>query len=169
MRIPDELWHQVEQLIPITCVDVMPWQRLPGGALRLGLILREDEVGQPRWNLIGGRVQIDETLADALRRHIIETLGADLRYSRSDFRSPEIVGEYLRTRHDGFGFDPRHHAIALAYTFQCAGDVTIGGEALDFEFFAPEALPRRSEIGFQQSEVIYRLAACAAQQAQSNT
>lgn len=166
MRIPDELWHQIERLMPIACVDAMPWQKLSGGALGLGLILREDEVGQLRWNLIGGRVQIDEPLAEAVSRHMVETLGADLRYSRSDFRSPEIVGEYLRTRKYGFGFDSRHHAIALAYTFECTGYVTIGGEAVDFEFFAPESLPQRNEIGFQQADVIYRLAACAAQQAQ---
>lgn len=165
MRIPDAQWHKIENLIPIACVDVMPWQRLPGGALRLGLIRREDEIGRLRWNLIGGRVRIDETLAEALHRHIVETLGPSFQWSRSDFRSPETVGEYLRTKDDDFGFDLRHHAIALAYTFECMGSVAVGGEAVEFELFAPDSLPQRNEIGFQQASVIYRLAECAARQA----
>jgi ADP-ribose pyrophosphatase YjhB (NUDIX family) len=157
VRIPDDQWRSIEKLIPITCVDVLLWTRQEGPEPRLGLIRRLNEAGSLAWNLVGGRVLLDETIEQALRRHIVETVGPDISWSRTDFRQPVIVGEYLRSRVDGYGFDPRHHAVALAYTLECTGKVAVGGEAVEFEFFAPDALPTPAEIGFAQDAVIYRL------------
>jgi ADP-ribose pyrophosphatase YjhB (NUDIX family) len=161
VHLPAEQWQQIERSVPITCVDVLAWQ-VRAGQREFALISRLDDTGRAkRWNLIGGRVRLDETLASAMERHVVETLGPDVSWTFDDFASPPAVEQYLRTPTDGVAYDPRHHAIALSYTFEVTGEFAAGGEAFEVGFFTEDALPPSSEIGFRQADVIYRLARAA--------
>lgn len=163
MTLPAAQWRQIEGLVPIVCVDVLPWRVRPDGGREFVLIERVDDTGENhRYNLVGGRVLVDETLGGALARHLTETLGPDASWTFDDVGFPPCVEQYLRTPHDGYGYDPRHHAIALSYTFEVTGELEAGGEASGLGFFAEDALPGPSAIGFQQADVIYRLAKAAA-------
>ena len=90
-------------LVPIACVDVLPWRCAEQGALEICLIERQDRSGQ--WNLIGGRIRRTEEIDAAVRRHLLGALGPEVRWARSDFSHPEAVGQYFLTRTLGHGFD----------------------------------------------------------------
>lgn len=166
MTYAAEKWREIEALMPISCVDILPWRRFPDGKARVLLIRRRDQEGALRWNLTGGRIRIDETVANAVKRHIHETLGVGLHWQRQDFRYPDVIGEYLRKVTTGYGFDPRHHAIGLSYSLECDGDVVAAGDARACAYFAVDCLPDPDEIGFSQANIIYQLAEAVKQASQ---
>jgi ADP-ribose pyrophosphatase YjhB (NUDIX family) len=121
--------------------------------MEVGLIRREDAEGRRVWNLVGGGVHRQESLAAAAARHINSTLGPNVTWNQTDFSRPEAVGEYFPAASTGGGHDPRKHAIGLSYTLALTGEVSPRGEALDFRWF-PEAEIPFEEIGFGQQHVI---------------
>src|SRR5947209_3371603 len=99
-RLSADKWAEVQQLVPVLCVDVLPWAVTADGPCIL-LISRVAEQGDPRWALVGGRVNLDETLQDAASRHLRTTLGDQITWSPPAVAHPATVGEYLRTRRTG--------------------------------------------------------------------
>jgi len=70
-RLSDSDYRFVQENMPITCVDVLPY-RWHHDDLQLGFIRREDHKQAEGWALVGGRVHYQETLQEAVNRHIIE-------------------------------------------------------------------------------------------------
>jgi ADP-ribose pyrophosphatase YjhB (NUDIX family) len=159
--IPEPLWRQIEDCLPITCVDVLPMQRGSGGLpliARIGLIERE-VVGVGRgWTLIGGRLRRGETLIRAVRRQIDETL-LDVGDVETLASEPMVVAEYLPAAAPDAPHDPRHHAIGLAFCVYVAGAPTSNprGEATEFRWFDTDRLPADHEFLFGQAQVVRRL------------
>lgn len=154
-------WREVQGLVPILCVDVLPWTKsVDGGPPRGFLIRRRDERGDLGWTLVGGRVNLDETLDDAVGRHIRSTLGSDVTWAPVDTSRPCLAAQYFRTKHPGHGFDPRKHAVSLTYLVEIDGSVHVGGEAHGGEFFPLDQPPSDAEVGFSQAGVIRTLLAC---------
>ena len=139
-------------LVPIVCVDVVPWRRRANGSLQAGLILRDmPGRAQPVWCHLGGRVRRGETLRGALVRHVTSTLVDVPLHLPADpqpagavqwFSTTDPVEEGLQ-----HGYDPRQHAVALVFDLHLDVDprVVAGGEARDFRWWSPAELPEQQD------------------------
>ena len=145
--------------VPIACVDILPAE-LGTASVRVGLIKRRDEHGHLRWAMIGGGVHRNETLGEAIDRHVKETLGKDacLELPR-DEAYPDAVGQYFPSPRAGYGHDPRKHAIALTYWGTLSGPIAVGGEAEDFKWFDASSVPDQSAFGYGHGITVTRVMA----------
>lgn len=142
--IPDDLYTHIEQSIPIPCVDFVPFRRGESGT-EVGLIWRESPFGQV-WCHLGGRIQLGETVGDAIRRHARDTLDVEIDLGPD----PQPVWVYQWFPGDvrpqaGLvaGHDPRKHAIGLSFVVDLTGEEPHPqDEALDFAYFPIETLPQ---------------------------
>jgi ADP-ribose pyrophosphatase YjhB (NUDIX family) len=153
--IPDELYKSIEASVPIVCVDVL---LSPHGAPgQIGLIQRATYDDGFGWCLIGGRVLRNESLSDAVDRHVLATLGDNIRVVRSTMRLGAVI-EYFSESGLGDFHDPRKHAVALTYTAACEfdGEPEVHGEAVDFRWFSIDDL-RDIDFGFGQGEAVARV------------
>ena len=149
-------WRRAQATLPIACVDVLPVRVAADGRVeRVGLIHRDTPHQGRRWCLVGGRLRRDESLADAAARQLRETLGPAVAFDPVAVgRQPDHVVQYFTTaRPDGL-LDPRQHAVTMVYIVPIlGGDPHVGGEAFDFRWFPPTALPPPDQWGFRQDEV----------------
>lgn len=153
--LSDSDWRWVQQSVPIVCVDAVPLRRSASGeALQVGLILRDTPHQGRRWCMVGGRVMRDQTLAEALTRHLRQTLGDAVQFSIGEDPQPLYVSQYFTARRPVGVIDPRQHSVAMNYCVDVRGDVTAGGEAHDFAWFEPGRLPPREQLGFEQDRVL---------------
>ena len=153
--IDGDLWSQVETALPIACVDVLPVQLDTNSRITaIGLILRVTHVGERKWCLVGGRVLYEETLREAIARQITSTLGDHTEYGVLNGERPVTVAQYAPSGSPRFLRDPRKHAIGITYLATLAGDVRTCGEALAFRWFTRDSTVERSEVGFDQDQVI---------------
>lgn len=141
--LPADLYLQIEQSMPIACVDFVPVRTTDAGVREVGLILRASPHGQV-WCHLGGRIQHGETIADAIRRHARETIGIEPALPLNP--QPDYVYQWFPPAVapvDGtvFGDDPRKHAIGLSFVIGIDGDIQPMNEALRFEYFPVSALP----------------------------
>jgi ADP-ribose pyrophosphatase YjhB (NUDIX family) len=158
-RLPYWRYRLVLGQVPIACVDVLPVRETETG-WEVGLIKRRDEHGRLRWAMVGGGVHRDETLAEAIERHVAITLGDGVTFELlGEEEHPHAVGQYFPSRRSGFGHDPRKHAIALSYRVRVSGPVVPMDEAAAFAWFARDALPPASDFGYGHELVVARLVA----------
>lgn len=139
--LPEPFYAQIEQSMPIACVDFVSFQQSAG--FRVGLIKRESPFGVV-WCHLGGRIRRGETVAQALRRHASETLGVDLALPADP--QPDYVYQWFPPEiapADGVdhGDDPRKHAIGLSFVVEMAGDPQPANEATDFAWHSVDSLP----------------------------
>jgi ADP-ribose pyrophosphatase YjhB (NUDIX family) len=149
-------WRRVQETVPILCVDVVPVST-GAGATHVGLIRRPTPHQGVRWCLIGGRVLRDEPLATAVRRHLLDTLGADIRVALPRPCEPVLTTEYFTMPARQTLHDPRKHAIGLVYVATISGRVRAGGEAHEYRWFPIADLPAASAFGFGQGKVLRAL------------
>ena len=150
---PLEAYEQATATVPIASIDVLLWR--PG---QVGLIHRDYPTGESVWAMVGGGIRRGETLEAAFRRHLEDTLGEDMGVRLPDFDEPAAVGQYLPVERDGYGFDPRKHAIAVSYPARfLSGAITPRNEAHDFGWHEPEELPADVQIWPGQARVIKKL------------
>jgi len=158
MHLPRPLYALVRRAVPIVCVDTLPY-RMVGADLEAGLIRRVAEDGRSTgWALVGGRVRREETLQEALERHLCGSLGKNAQWHLPyEVERPLFAAQYFPHPRAGQRPDPRQHAIALSYLVEVTGEVSARGEALDFRWFQLESLPPSHEIVFGQASVIEAL------------
>ena len=152
--LPATLYAQIEQSMPIACVDFVLVRPKSGttSLTEVGLILRHSPFGEV-WCHLGGRIQRGETIAQALRRHAREALDVDLKLPRDI--QPSYVYQWFPpdiAPSDGtlHGDDPRKHAIGLSFVVDFIGTPMPQGEALDVGFFSIENLPAPLWPGCEQ-------------------
>lgn len=154
---PPEEWDRLQAVLPIVCVDLLPVRFGRRGTRTIveavGLILREVPHRGQRWCLIGGRVYRGESLDQAIRRHVRETLGASLKLL-SPVRQPLYAAEYSPTGKRPFLLDTRRHSVALTYAITVHGVIKPAGEALEFEWYETKRLPSPQHFGFGQDHVV---------------
>lgn len=133
---PYEL-DEVRSKVPMVYVEAIPVRLNADGSVALvGTLLRITEAGLQR-SFVAGRVLYQETLREALVRHLEKDLGTMALPRLAPSLVPFAVNEYYPT--PGFGLhDARQHAVALAYVVVIDGDVEPCDDALDFSWFTPE-------------------------------
>jgi ADP-ribose pyrophosphatase YjhB (NUDIX family) len=108
--------------------------------------------------MIGGGIFRNETILEALDRHVKTTLGVRAAISLpSDEAHPHVVGQYFPTMRLGYGHDPRKHAVALSYWAEFRGEASPMGEAHDFSWFRLSQIPDDASFGYGHEIVVRRL------------
>lgn len=125
--------------MPIVYVDAVPVRIDDSGdVIAVGLLLRATETGHMTRALISGRVMYHERIRDALLRHIEKDLGPMAFPVIPTSPQPFTVAEYFPTPGVTSYYDPRQHAVSLAYVVPMRGDCSPQHNALDLAWVTPE-------------------------------
>lgn len=132
---PEDLEY-VRHKVPMIYVDIVPVRVNDTGELEaIGMLLCADSEGINR-AFPSGRILLHEPIRDALMRHIDKDLGPMALPQLPPVITPFTVGEYFPMPGDAW-YDPRQHAISLAYIVPMQGDCDPGSESLEFTWFTP--------------------------------
>ncbi len=153
--LSDELYSTITNSIPIVCVDIIP-VRKTGSEWELGTIIRATGPEKDKLAILGGRIQHNETITDAIKRHLTESLEVD-RFAllpSNDINRPFYIQQYFHQSSlpPPDGFDPTKHAIALTYLIEISDVLSVQGEASDFRWINQTSIPKN--FGYNQQVVI---------------
>lgn len=148
--VPEADYQFICSKVPILCVDLLPVLADTG---RFGLIERYTYSGGHGLNLVGGGVLLDESLTEALSRHVHATLGEGIELLLD---SLALVGvyQYFKVARPGHLHDPRKNAVSITYTGVLRGEPVPSGEAYAFHTFDLDQPPTLQEFGFGQGAVV---------------
>ncbi len=104
-KIPEEIYEQILENIPICCVDVIIHDNK-----RVLLVQRDEEPAKDEWWVIGGRILKGERFEDAVKRKIKEEVGLNGEIEKR-------IGTYELIFDKGNSNDARKgtHAVAVVY------------------------------------------------------
>ena len=130
--------EQVRAQVPLVYIDAVP-VRVDGhgNVTQVGLLLRQAADGTISRMVVTGRVLFGERIRDAIVRHCEKDLGPMALPRIPPSPSPFTVVEYFPDPHRSGFYDPRHHAVSLAYVVPVDGDCEPTQEALDLAWFSP--------------------------------
>jgi ADP-ribose pyrophosphatase YjhB (NUDIX family) len=131
--------------IPLVYVDAVPVRVDERGVVsHVGMLLRQAADGSLSRMIVTGRVLFGERLRDALLRHLEKDLGPVALPQIPPSPTPFTVVEYFPDPDISGFYDPRHHAVSMAYVVPVVGDCQPTQEALDLEWYTPaEAVSER--------------------------
>ncbi len=135
---PEEI-AGVRNQVPLIYVDAVPVRVDADGVVtHVGLLLRQAADGSISRMVVSGRVMLNEKIRDALMRHLEKDLGP-LAFPRIPPEpSPFTVVEYFQDPSISGYYDPRHHAVSLAFVVPVTGECTPTQQALDLVWFTPQ-------------------------------
>jgi ADP-ribose pyrophosphatase YjhB (NUDIX family) len=133
-----DVLEQVRAHVPLVYIDAVP-VRVDGhgNVTEVGLLLRQAADGTISRMVVTGRVMFGERIRDALVRHCEKDLGPMALPRIPPSPSPFTVVEYFPDPLRSGFYDPRHHAVSLAYVVPVDGDCEPTQEALDLAWFTP--------------------------------
>jgi ADP-ribose pyrophosphatase YjhB (NUDIX family) len=133
-----EALEQIRAQVPIVYVDAVPVRvDATGNVTEVGLLLRVAADGTISRMVVTGRVLFGERVRHALIRHLEKDLGP-LAFPRiPPDPAPFTVVEYFPDPDRSGFYDPRHHAVSLAYVVPVDGECEPTQEALDLAWFTP--------------------------------
>lgn len=136
--LSDETLGSVRAQVPMVYVEAVPVRVDHLGRIeKVGLLLRAQPDGTISRAVVSGRVLFNETLRDALWRHLSKDLGPDAAPQVPAGVAPFTVAEYFPDpEHRGF-HDPRQHAVALGYVVPCDGEYQPPANVLDLAWLSP--------------------------------
>jgi ADP-ribose pyrophosphatase YjhB (NUDIX family) len=130
---------EVRNQVPMVYVEAVP-VRVDhlGRVTRVGLLLRPEPDGTIARAVVSGRVLHNETVREALWRHLTKDLGPDADPQLPTSATPFTVLEYFPDS-DRSGFqDARQHAVALCFVVPCEGECLPSQDALEFTWLTPD-------------------------------
>lgn len=135
---PEDL-ELVRAHVPIVYVDAVPVRvDSLGNVTEVGMLLRVAADGTISRMVVTGRVLFGERIREALMRHCEKDLGP-LALPRVPVNpTPFTVVEYFPNPERSGYFDPRHHAVSLAYVVPVEGECQPTQEALDLDWYTPD-------------------------------
>lgn len=132
-------------ILPIICADIIPVRR-DGEIIKIGVIQRATGPEAGKLAVTGGRVKRDQTIIDAISRHLNNDLSiSDWKfYSGNNECSPFYVQQYFNeTEAKGnYGYDPTKHSVALTYLLQIGQEPKPKNEATEFIWIEESEIPR---------------------------
>jgi len=158
--LSETTYKLVTDLIPITCVDMIPVD-YNSDTVRLGAIIRATGQEAGKIALIGGRVQKEEPLIVAMSRHMSISLGnAEFNmHPENEIERPFYIAQYNHAeRMKDHLFDPTKHSISMTYlvTIPEPDLSLVGNEASSFHWLNIGELP--DESAFNQHLVLHKAA-----------
>lgn len=134
---PYEL-ENIRSKVPMVYVEAIPIRVGSSGELHaVGMLLRASHHGELQRAFVSGRVLYQETLREALARHLDKDLGPMALPRIPTVLAPLTVAEYFPT--PGYGFhDPRQHAVSLVFAIPVDGEPAPSDDALDFSWIPVE-------------------------------
>jgi hypothetical protein len=125
--------------VPIVYVDAVPVRvDSLGNVTEVGMLLRVAADGTISRMVVTGRVMFNERVREALMRHCEKDLGPMALPRVPANPTPFTVVEYFPDPDRSGFYDPRHHAVSLAYVVPVDGNCEPTQEALDLTWFTPE-------------------------------
>jgi ADP-ribose pyrophosphatase YjhB (NUDIX family) len=124
--------------MPIVYVDAVPVRvDTNGNVTEVGMLLRVAPDGNISRTFISGRVLYGERVRDALLRHCEKDLGPLALPRLPVSPAPFTVAEYFPDPNISGFYDPRQHAVSLAYVVPVDGECQPTQKALDLSWFTP--------------------------------
>jgi len=126
--------------VPILYVEAIPVRVDSLGHVELvGLLLRGSATtGTLTRTLVSGRVFHGESVREALLRNLEKDLGPTAFPQLPASTTPFSVAEYFPLPGVAPLYDPRQHAVALAYVVPVTGDCAPRQDALELTWLTPE-------------------------------
>ena len=125
----------VRRKVPMLYVDIVPVRVGDDGELEgIGLLMRARPEGTITRELVSGRILFQETVRQALVRHLDKDLGPLALPQLPVSPVPFAVGQYFPTPGQHY-LDPRQHAVSLAYVVPVAGDCRPSNDTLELGWF----------------------------------
>lgn len=145
--IPNRLYAKIVRNTPLPCVDIVP-VRISGGKLEIGIIERATGSEAGKLAVIGGRIMLNETVTEAIARHLKNDLNIHT-FSYHKINSeprPFLLQQYLKgsTVRGNFGFDPTKHAVTPTYLVRIQGTPKPSNEASQYHWITKNELPKDS-------------------------
>lgn len=135
---PEDL-ELVRANMPIVYVDAVPVRVDElGNVTEVGMLLRVAADGTISRMVVTGRVLFNERVREALMRHCEKDLGPMAMPRVPANPTPFTVVEYFPDPTRSGFYDPRHHAVSLAYVVPVAGECEPTQQALDLTWFSPD-------------------------------
>jgi ADP-ribose pyrophosphatase YjhB (NUDIX family) len=136
--LSEDVLGSVRGQVPMVYVEAVPVRVDHLGRVeKVGLLLRASPDGRISRAVVSGRVLFNESLRDALWRHLSKDLGPDAAPNLPVGTAPFTVAEYFPEPDTGAFHDPRQHAVALGYVVPCDGDCAPAQDALDLAWLSP--------------------------------
>ena len=134
---PEDI-QAVRNQVPLVYVDAVPVRTDHDGTVtHVGMLLRQAADGNISRMVVSGRVLLNERIRDALMRHLEKDLGP-LAFPRLPPEpAPFTVVEYFQDPSVSGFYDPRHHAVSLAFVVPVTGECHPTQQALDLAWFTP--------------------------------
>lgn len=137
---PDELAF-IRRKVPMVYVTAVPVRVDTNGAIEsIGTLLRANEEGSLRRELVSGRVFVHEPLRAALMRHVERDLGIMAFPQLPPTLTPFTVSEYFPMPESAGFHDDRQHAVALCYLVPVSGECTPHEDVLELAWLTPQDL-----------------------------
>ncbi|MDA2983657.1 MAG: DUF4916 domain-containing protein [Actinomycetota bacterium] len=125
--------------VPMVYVEAVPVRVDHLGRIeRIGLLLRPQADGSMSREIVSGRILHNETIRDALWRHLTKDLGPDAEPQLPTGTAPFTVVEYFPDPARSGFHDPRQHAVALCFVVPVEGECRPSQDALEFSWLTPE-------------------------------
>lgn len=129
----------IRDKVPLVYVDAVPVRTDPDGLVtHVGMLLRQAADGSISRMVVSGRVLLNELVRDALVRHLEKDLGPMAFPRVPPEPTPFTVVEYFTDPTISGFYDPRHHAVSLAFVVPVTGECHPTQEALEMNWFTPE-------------------------------
>lgn len=125
--------------VPILYVEAVPVRVDSLGRLQqVGVLLRGSPSGEMTRTLVSGRVFHGESIREALLRNLEKDLGSTAFPQVPASIVPFTVAEYFPLPGVTPLYDPRQHAVALAYIVPVTGECNPRQDALELTWLTPE-------------------------------
>jgi len=153
-HVSDELYAQITASFPVVCIDVIPVDIVKQ---KVGVITRATGKEANRLALIGGRIRKNESINDAILRHLKTDLGVtDFSfYKTNNEDTPFIVQQYSHSAKQVSGYycyDPTKHSIGLTYLIQINQQPKPKTEACGYHWIGLNEIPK--ETAFNQGVIM---------------
>ena len=136
--LSDDDMEVARSRLPIVYVDAVPVRvDAAGNVTQVGMLLRVAPDGSISRMVVSGRILFGERVRDALVRHCEKDLGPMALPRIPASPSPFTVVEYFPDPDRSGYYDPRQHAVSLAYVVPVDGDCQPTQQALDLAWFSP--------------------------------
>ncbi len=130
--------EMVRGQVPMVYIEAVPVRVDHLGRVeKVGLLLRAQADGEISRAVVSGRVLYNESIRDALWRHLSKDLGTEAAPQLPPGVAPFTVAEYFPDPASSAFYDPRQHAVALGFVVPCDGDCVPAQDALDLAWLSP--------------------------------